>query len=71
MPSNLIQGLRNKGSSCIHVQRMDTCQHEKLLRRTVWFSSAKGQLPDSGVAVAMSELKKPIRVGISKKQNQD
>lgn len=31
MPSNLIQGQRNKGSSCIHVQRMETCQHEKLL----------------------------------------
>lgn len=39
-------------------------------RRTLWFSSAKGQLPDSGVAVAMSELKKPIRVGVTEKQTE-
>lgn len=34
-------------------------------RRTLWFSSAKGQLPDSGVAVAMSGLKKPIKGGVT------
>lgn len=37
---------------------MDTCQHEKAVRgEHCGFSAAKGQLPDSGVAAAMSEVR--------------
>lgn len=69
MPRNLIQGRGNKGSSCIHVQRMDACQQEKLLEENAAvFLLLKGRLPDSGVAVATSE--KPKRVWCNRKQTE-
>lgn len=59
MPSNLIGGQGNKGSSCIYLQRMDACQHEKLVEEsTVVCFSAKEQLLDYGVTLVMLELNK-------------
>lgn len=48
MPSNLIQGQRNKDSSCIHVLRMDTCQHEKLLVENTGFLLLKEEKQHGG-----------------------
>lgn len=59
MPSNLIRGQGNKGSSCIYLQRMDACQHEKLVEEsTVVFFPVKEQLSVCRVTLVMLELNK-------------